>query len=109
MKTDGFEYYEYILCYIYNVLCISHDPQKLMKRIQEDFKLQDDKIEPTDVYLGDTHANMKLESGKYCWTVSPEQYVKAVVTNVEEDLSSSGKRFPSKFFTPHLCCRILRI
>ena len=82
------------------MLCISHDPQKLMKRIQENFKLQDDKIEPTDVYLGDTHANMKLESGKYCWTMSPEQYVKAVVTNVEEDLSSSGKRFPSKFFTP---------
>ena len=30
----------------------------------------------------------------------PEKYVKAVVTNVEEDLSRSGKRFPSKCVTP---------
>ena len=43
---------------------------------------------------------MKLESGKYYWTISPEQYVKAAVTNVEEDLARSGKRFPSKCVTP---------
>jgi hypothetical protein len=24
VKPDGFEYYEYILCYVDNVLCISH-------------------------------------------------------------------------------------
>ena len=29
-----------------------------------------------------------------------EQYVKAVVTNVEEDLARSGKRLPSKCVTP---------
>ena len=65
-----------------------------MKRIQEDFKLNDKKIEPTDVYLGATLSNMKLDSGKYCWTTSPEQYVKAAVTDVEEDLARSGKRLP---------------
>ena len=32
--------------------------------------------------------------------MSPEQYVKAVVTNVEEDLARSGKRFPSKCVSP---------
>ena len=39
---------------------------------------------------------MKLESGNYCWTMPPEQYVKAAVTNVEEDFARSGKRFLSK-------------
>ena len=40
---------------------------------------------------------MKLESGNYCWNMSPEQYVRAVVANVEEDLARSGKRLPSKY------------
>ena len=45
---------------------------------------------------------MKLESGNYCWTMPPEQYVKAAVTNVEEDFARSGKRLPSKCVTPLL-------
>ena len=67
-----------------------------MKRIQEDFNLKYNKIEPPNVYIGYTFSKMKFESGKYCWTMSPEQYVKAAVTNVEEDLTRSGKIFPSK-------------
>ena len=100
VKLDRFEYYEYILCYGDDVLCISHNPRKLMKNIQEDFKLKDDNIEPPDVYLGATIAKMKLESGNYCWIMSPEQYVKLAVTSVEEDLARSGKRFPSKYVMP---------
>jgi hypothetical protein len=100
VKPDGSEYYEYILCYVDDVLCISADPKKFMKIIQDDFKLKDDNIEEPDVHLGATLANMTLESGKTCWTMSPEQYVKAAVTNVEEDLARSGKRLPSKCVTP---------
>ena len=70
-----------------------------MKIIQEYFKLKEHKIEPNDVYLGAPLSKMKLESGKYCWTMSPEQYLKAAFTNVEEELASSGNRFPSKFIT----------
>ena len=49
MKPDGFEYYEYILFYVDDVLCISHNQWKSMKRIPEDFKLKDYKIKPHDV------------------------------------------------------------
>ena len=44
VNPDGFNYYEYILCYVADVLCISHNQRKSIKRIQEDFKLKDDKI-----------------------------------------------------------------
>ena len=44
LNPDGFEYYKYILCYVEDVLCISHNLQKSMKRIQEDFNLKYDKI-----------------------------------------------------------------
>ena len=91
MKPDGFEYYEYIFCYVEDVLCISHNPQKLMNRIQGDFNLKYDKIETPGIYLRAALANMKLKSGNYCWNMSPEQYVKAAVTNIEEDLARSGK------------------
>jgi hypothetical protein len=74
-----------------------------MRRIQEDFKLKDDKIAEPDVYLGATIAKMSLDNGKTCWTMSSEQYVKAAVTNVEEDLAKHGKRLPSKCVTPFNC------
>jgi hypothetical protein len=100
VKPNGFEYYEYILCYVDDVLCISDDAAKSMKRIQADFKLKDDKIEEPDVYLGATLAKMTLADGTTCWSMSPEQYCKAAVSNVEEDLAKSGKRLPSKCVTP---------
>ena len=44
VKPDGFEYYEYIICYVDDVLCISRNLQKLMKIIQDYFKLKDNNI-----------------------------------------------------------------
>ena len=44
VNPDGFEYYEFIICYVNKVLCISHNPKKSMKRTQEDFKLKENKI-----------------------------------------------------------------
>ena len=70
-----------------------------MERIQEDSNIKDNNIEPPELYPGAALAKTKLESGKYCWTMSPEQYAKAAVTNVEEDLSRSGNIFPSKCVT----------
>ena len=99
MNPDSFEYYKYILCYVDNVMYISHNLQKPMKRIQENFKLKDNKIEPPDVYLGATLFKIKCDSGKYCCTIYPEQYVKAAVTSVEEVLARSGKRLLSKCVT----------
>jgi hypothetical protein len=48
VKSDGFESHEHVLCHADNVLCMLHDPMKSMKRIQDDFKLKEDKMEPPD-------------------------------------------------------------
>jgi hypothetical protein len=74
-----------------------------MRRIQEDFKSKDDKIAELDVYLGATIAKMSLDKGKTCWTMAPEQYVKAAVTNAKEDLAKHGNRLLSKCSTPFSC------
>ena len=45
VKPDGFEFYEYILCYVDDLLAISHDAQKVLKSVQDTYKFKDDKID----------------------------------------------------------------
>jgi hypothetical protein len=100
IKPDGFEYYEYVLCYVDDVMCISHDPLKTMKSLQEVFKLKDDKIEePTD-YLGFGLEKMANENGTVCWTINSEKYCKAAVQNVEDKLKAEGRRLPTRCGAP---------
>ena len=49
VKPDGFEYYGYILCYVDDLLAISHDTEKVLKSVQDTFKFKDDKIDKPDV------------------------------------------------------------
>jgi len=100
VKPNGFEYYEYVLCYVDDVLSISGDAMATMKEIQTVFKLKDDKIEePTD-YLGAVLGKMTLGDGRECWSMSSEKYCKAAVKNIEEKLAKSGKRLPTRCGTP---------
>ena len=97
VKPDGFEYYEYVLCYVDDVLCISHDPMRTMKGVQSSFKLKDDKIEEPEDYLGAGLSKMITADGTECWSMSSEKYCRAAVVNVENKLSHEGKRLPSKW------------
>ena len=35
IRSDGLEYYEYVLLYVDNVLAIGDDPEKLLKRVDK--------------------------------------------------------------------------
>ena len=61
VKPDGFEYYEYILCYVDNLLAISHDALLVLKSVQDTFKFKDDKINKPDVYLGAQLEKMSVD------------------------------------------------
>ena len=100
VKENGFKYYKYVLTYVDDVLCLSHDPMSTMKGIQEKFKLKDDKIEEPDVYLGASLSKMNNESGHACWAMSSDKYCAAAVANVTEVLEKKGLRLPSKCLTP---------
>ncbi|KAI2506217.1 Reverse transcriptase (RNA-dependent DNA polymerase) [Fragilaria crotonensis] len=100
VKPDGFKYYyEMVLVYVDDILCISHDPKSTMAGIQETLKLKDDKIEKPENYLGAQLAQMVI-GGQTCWTMSSHDYVKAAVANVEAALDASGQRLPSRCTTP---------
>jgi hypothetical protein len=99
VKPDGFKYYEMVLVYVDDILCVSHDPKATMSGIQETFKLKDDKIEKPESYLGAQLAHVVI-GGQLCWTMSSHEYVKAAVANVEAALVASGQRLPSRCTTP---------
>jgi Reverse transcriptase (RNA-dependent DNA polymerase) len=99
VKPDGFEYYEIVLCYVDDILSISHDPHATLIALTSIFKLKDDKIEEPDMYLG-AQLNKMTVKGVECWTMSAEKYVDASVKNVEESLAVQGLRLPTKCFTP---------
>ena len=99
VKPDGFEYYEMVLCYVDDILSISHDPESTLRSLTGVFKLKDDKIEEPEMYLGAQLGKMMID-GFECWTISAEKYVLASVKNVEEVLAKRGLRLPTKCYTP---------
>ena len=99
IKPGGVEYYEYIMCYVDDILSISHDAKSLLQSLQGQFKLKGDKIEPPDMYLGAKLGTMQV-GGNEGWFMSSEKYVKSTIQNIEETLQKMGQRLPSKCKTP---------
>ena len=99
VKPGGAEYYEYIMCYVDDILSISHDAKSILQSLQGQFKLKGDKIEPPDMYLGAQLGTMQVE-GNEGWFMSSEKYVKSAIQNIEETLQKMGQRLPSKCKMP---------
>ena len=52
IKSNGEEYYEYILYYMDNIICMLVKATKVMKEIRLKFKFNKGKIKPLESYLG---------------------------------------------------------
>jgi len=101
VKPNGFEYYEYVLCYVDDILSVSHKPMETMDGIRARFTLKDDKVEEPADYLGAQLSKMTDgKGGKPFWSMSSEKYCKAAISNVEDRLGKEGRRLPSKCKTP---------
>ena len=101
IKADGQEYYEYVLLYTDDVLCISENPEKIIRsQIGKYFELKEESIGPPKIYLGGHMRRVTLENGVKAWTFSSSQYVQASVKNVEEYICKRGWKLPSKADTP---------
>ena len=98
-KEDEFKYSEYVLCYVDDILAISHKAKDVLKAVQAIFMLKDYKIEPPDMYLGATLSIMK-DDGVQGWGMTSDKYVKAAVENVEQELARVNQRLPSRCKTP---------
>ena len=101
VKSDGFEYYEMVLCYVDDILSLSADPLTTLSGLKSTFKLKDNKIEEPNMYLGAQLGKMIID-GVESWTMSTEKYCLESVKNVEAALEKKGLRLPTKCYTPML-------
>ena len=96
-KSDGTRYYEYILVYTDDILCLSTDPNTLLCYLDQHFLLKPGSLGKPTQYLGASVKEFNLPGAtKPCWSMGSEQYVKEAVRNVESWLEKRGKALKSK-------------
>ena len=88
-KPDGEHYYEYILCYVDDIMSISYEPERPLKQIQERFKFKKDKMVPPEVYLGG-NIEKKTINGHDTWTLCSLNYVKAAIETITKAAVKRG-------------------
>ena len=104
VKPYGFVYYEYVLFYANDVICIIDDILCTMKGIHAKLKLKKCKIEEPDMYLGTELSKTTNIDGQDFWDLYYDKYCTAELTNVEFLLENCALRFPTKYVTPLSCC-----
>lgn len=95
VTIDNVSYYEYILCYVDDILCISAKAEEVMKQLQTKFKFKNDKIAPPENYLG-ASVKKKNVDGYEMWSISSYEYVKAAVKNVQEAIKDKHWKLPTR-------------
>ena len=94
MKPNGFEYYEYLLVYVDDVLAISHDPKPLIEEIGKTYKLKKGSVGPPTRYLGAMISKFQIpgdKTGREYWAMSAREYVQEAVRIVKDLLAKEGK------------------
>jgi Reverse transcriptase (RNA-dependent DNA polymerase) len=100
VKDTGEKYYEYVLCYVDDVLCGSERPQQVMAYLSEKYTLKSGSVKEPDVYLGADIKKFAVDTDQYAWGISPDTYVKSAVIEVERKLSEIGKKLANRVSTP---------
>jgi len=105
-KSNGFFYWEYVLCYVDDILAISHDPQGILNVIAKKVTLKPGSIEEPKSYLGANISKCTILDGnnqtamKQVWTMSAQEYIKRAVEEVERELKAANEFLPKKIETP---------
>ena len=83
MKTNGEQYYEYLLVYVDDILCLSEHTKPIMDEIGALYRLKENSVGPPKRYLGADTKFLQMKSGIQCWTMSPDSYLREAIANVE--------------------------
>ena len=86
--AEGFKYYEYVMTYVDDVICMSKDPKATIEGIKSKFKLKGDKAEEPSEYLGAVIGKMSTANGTECWTQSADKYLAEAVKSIDAYLES---------------------
>lgn len=96
-------HYDYVVCYVDDILCISRDPSIFMQSLQTIFKLKDGYGIP-NMFLGMELIQFGHVSGRRdarCWGLASKEYVCRALREIQEKTIKFGFRFPTKrCYTP---------
>jgi len=96
-KDSGEFYWEYVLLYVDDALCISDRGRHVLENeIGKYFQIKEGSVSPPTLYLGNKVKQVELENGTYVWASSSSQYVQAAVKNVEIYLQCKEQSLPKK-------------
>lgn len=105
-NPKGEQYYGYLLLYVDDALCINHDAEKELHRLDKYFSMKPNSIGDPDIYLGGRISEQTLvdnegDEGQQAWSLSAHKYVQAAVANVEDYLAKhfNGRKLPKRHAT----------
>lgn len=88
-RTNGNHYYEFVLTYVDDILCVSEKPGATMDILKASYALKEEAAEP-DRYLGANISKVQLED-RTAWSMSSNDYVKGAIDVVKAMLAEDGK------------------
>ena len=101
VKSDGTDYYQYVLLYTDDILAIMEKPRDFIEQeLANKFVVKPKSIGKPSQYLGNKVSHVQLDNGRYAWSFSSSQYVQNAVKNVEEYLSRRDKSLPRRAKSP---------
>ena len=103
-EEDNSPYWEYVLLYVDDALCVSMDPKSVLENeIGKYWTLKPGSLGPPTLYLGNKVSKVTLENGVSTWSFSSSQYIQNAIKNVELYLQRSNRKLssyaPSPFAT----------
>ena len=96
---DGFNYYAYVLIYVYDMMVIHNNTESVLRQIDKYFKLKPSLIGDPAIYLGAKLKKMRLDNRVWAWVNIPARYIKELVANVEKymaELADARWQVPKK-------------
>jgi Reverse transcriptase (RNA-dependent DNA polymerase) len=100
MKGNGEKYYEYVLCYVDDILCCSERPKLIMDYLASVYTLKAGLVKEPDVYLGADVKKFAIGVDQSAWGISPDLYCKTTVKEVERKLAEIGQKLATRVSTP---------
>ena len=86
-RVDNSDYWEQVLLYVDDCICISTDPEAIVRNeIGKYFLMMEASIREPDGYLGGKVRKVELDTGEVYWAFSSSQYVQEACKNIRNHL-----------------------
>jgi hypothetical protein len=100
LTLDGFAYYEYFLVYVDDILIVSHNPDPIVKCIEQAYCLKEPASDPKH-FLGSVIKPWSIPGVSWkIWSMAATKYIEGALRNLKIELDNSGVHFVGKPATP---------